>query len=101
MNDFNTWHEKQKRTAKHTFAPKWTPEIILWIIGKINEMTDFVDIQYHLVKNEKISLATAGLWIEMARRVRDDMDNGLTIEEALVRDKERRNLMRRRAENQT
>lgn len=96
MKDFNTWHDHQQRTPKHTFAPKWTPETILWIIGKVNEMVDFVDIQYHLVKNEKISMASAALWIEMARRVDGDMKNGLTLEQALERDRERRNLLRKK-----
>ena len=96
MKDFNNWHSSQERTPKHTFKPKWTPDIIEWIIGQLNEMTDFVDIQYRLVKNHNISLASAGLWIEMARRVSTDMRNGLNFEDALERDRQRRNLLRKK-----
>jgi len=42
-------------------------------------------------------LASAALWIEIARRVHTDMLNGLSMNDALERDKERRNQMRRRA----
>jgi len=93
----NNWHDKQERTEKNTFKPKWTPEIIEWIIGQLIEMVDFVDIQYQLVKKHAISLASAALWIEMARRVNTDMLNGLSMTKAFERDKERRNQMRRRA----
>jgi len=92
----NNWHDKQDRTEKNTFKPKWTPEIIEWIIGQLNEMVDFVDIQYQLVKKHAISLVSAALWIEMARRVHTDMRNGLIMAKALERDRERRNQMRRR-----
>jgi len=97
MKKINTWHDKQERTEKQTFKPKWTPEIIEWTIGQLNEMVDFVDIQYRLVKNHKISLASAGLWIEMSRRVYTDMRNGLSLEDALKLDRQRRNQMRRRS----
>ena len=93
----NNWHSEQERTDTHTFKPKWTPEIIWWIIYQLIEMVDFVDIQYQLVKKHTISLASAALWIEMARRVHTDMLNGLSMAKALERDKERRNQMRRRA----
>jgi len=93
----NNWHSEQERTDTHTFRPKWTPEIIEWIIAQLGEMVDFVDIQYQLVKKHEISLSAAALWIEMARRVNTDMLNGLSVANALERDKERRNLMRRRA----
>ena len=93
----NDWHDKQDRTIKNTFKPKWTPETIEWIISQLNEMVDFVDIQYQLVKKHTISLASAALWIEMARRVHTDMLNGLSMAKALERDQERRNLTRRRA----
>jgi len=93
----NNWHQKQERTDTHTFKPKWTPEIIEWIIDQLIEMVDFVDIQYQLVKKHAISLASAALWIEMARRVHTDMRNGSSVANALERDQERRNQMRRRA----
>ena len=92
----NNWHDTQERTDTHTFKPKWTPEIIKWIIEQLIEMVDFVDIQYQLVKKHEIRLASAALWIEMARRVNTDMLNGLSMDDALERDQERRNLMRRR-----
>jgi len=92
----NNWHDKQDRTTKHTFKPKWTPEIIKWIIAQLNEMVDFVDIQYQLVKKHEISLSSAALWIEMARRVHTDMRNGLSLDDALELDKERRNQMRKK-----
>ena len=93
----NNWHSEQERTDIHTFKPKWTPETIEWIISQLNEMVDFVDIQYQLVKKHAISLASAALWIEMARRVNTDMLNGLSMTKEFERDKERRNQMRRRA----
>jgi len=93
----NNWHSEQERTDTHTFKPKWTPETIEWIISQLIEMVDFVDIQYQLVKKHTISLASAALWIEIARRVHTDMRNGLSAAKALERDKERRNQMRRRA----
>jgi len=92
----NNWHQKQERTDTHTFKPKWTPEIIEWIITQLNEMVDFIDIQYQLVKKHAISLSSAALWIEMARRVHTDMLNGLSMAKALERDQERRNQMRKR-----
>jgi len=92
----NNWHSEQERTDTHTFRPKWTPETIEWIITQLNEMVDFVDIQYQLVKKHAISLSSAALWIEMARRVHTDMRNGLSMDDALELDKERRNQMRRR-----
>jgi len=93
----NDWHSEQERTDTHTFRPKWTPEIIEWIITQLIEMVDFVDIQYQLVKKHEISLSSSALWIEMARKVNTDMLNGLSMDKALERDRERRNLMRRRA----
>ena len=96
MKKFNTWHDKQDRTDRQTFKPKWTPETIEWIIEALNQMVDFIDIQYNLVKKYKISLASAALWIEMARRVHTDMRNGLDMDEALKLDRERRNQMRTR-----
>ena len=92
----NNWHSEQERTEKNTFKPKWTPEIIEWIIGQLNEMVDFIDLQYQLVKKHTISLASAALWIEMARRVHTDMRNGLSMAKALERDQELRNQMRKR-----
>jgi len=41
-------------------------------------------------------LSAAALWIEMARRVHTDTRNGLSMDDALERDQERRNQMRRR-----
>jgi len=76
----NNWHSEQERTDTHTFRPKWTPEVIEWIISQLNEMVDFVDIQYQLVKKHAISLSSAALWIEIARRVHTDMRNGLSYE---------------------
>jgi len=96
----NNWHQEQERTDTHTFRPKWTPETIEWIIAQLGEMVDFVDIQYQLVKKHAISLASAALWIEMARRVHTDTRNGLSMDDALERDQERRNLMRRRAKKE-
>ena len=93
----NNWHSEQERTDTHTFKPKWTPEIIEGIISQLIEMVDFVDIQYQLVKKHAISLASAALWIEIARRVHKDTRNGLSMAKALERDQERRNQMRRRA----
>jgi len=92
----NNWHDKQDRTEKSTFKPKWTPETIEWIITQLIEMVDFIDIKYQLVKKHAISLSSAALWIEMARRINTDMLNGLSMDKALERDQERRNLMRRR-----
>jgi len=92
----NNWHDKQDRTEKNTFKPKWTPETIEWIIGQIIEMVDFIDIKYQLVKKHAISLSSAALWIEMARRINTDMLNGLSMAKALERDQERRNQMRKR-----
>ena len=92
----NNWHDTQERTIRQTFKPNWTPEIIEWIIVQLGEMVDFVDLQYQLVKKHEISLSSAALWIEMARRVHTDMRNGLSMDEALELDRERRNQMRKR-----
>ena len=96
----NDWHDKQERTDTHTFKPKWTPETIEWIIAQLGEMVNFIDIQYQLVKKHEISLSSSALWIEMARRVHTDTRNGLSMANALERDKERRNQMRRRAKKE-
>lgn len=95
----NTWAKDQPRTKRQTFKPKWDKETIIEIIEQIKQMVDFVDIQVWIVKTCDVSLATAGLWIEMARRVMVDMQNGLTYEEAMERDKERRNAMRRKGDD--
>lgn len=100
MSEFNTWHDKQEKVidsrGSSVFAPKWNNDTILWIIDQLNQMVDFVDIQYALVKQYKIVPASASLWIEMSRRVMVDMQNGLTIDQALEKDKERRSLFRRK-----
>ena len=96
MKHNNTWHDTQERVAGGTFKPKWTPEIILLIIERVNQMTDFMDLQYQLAKENDIKLVSAALWIEKARRVDTDMKNGLSIDEALERDRERGNLLRRK-----
>jgi len=95
MNDFNTWHDKQPKTTSNRFKPKWTVDTVLWIIKELNQMTNYADLQYQLVKDYSISMASAGLWIEMSRRVMKDMNNGLSLEDAIKRDKERRNQRRR------
>lgn len=96
MKKFNTWHQDQEKTKNNTFKPGWNKDIILSIIDDINRMVDFVDIQFKLVKENKISPASASLWIKMSRRIMTDMQNGLNIDESLERDRERRNLMRRK-----
>lgn len=92
------WYNQQPRGGNkpYRFAPKWKPETILSIIDDVNKMTDFVDIQVRLVKEYGIGLDSAAGWIEIARRVQGDMNNGLTLEKALERDHERRNIMRRK-----
>lgn len=95
MNDFNTWHDKQPKTISNRFKPQWTVDTVLWIIKELNQMTNYADLQYQLVKDYNISMASAGLWIEMSRRVMKDMNNGLSLEDAIKRDKERRNQRRR------
>jgi hypothetical protein len=95
----NTWAKDQPRTKKQTFKPKWDKNTVVEIMEQVSQMVDFVDIQFYLVKQYDISVATAALWIEMARRVMKDVDNGLSLDEALARDKERRNKMRRKTES--
>ena len=98
MNQLNnTWAKDQPRTKKQTFKPKWDNAAIIEIIDQLKQAVDFVDTQIWLVKNYGISLASAALWIEMGRRVMVDMQNGLTLDQALERDKERRNQLRRKA----
>lgn len=93
----NTWYEKQERTAKATFKPTWTKDGILWIIDRINEMTNYDDLLYQIIKKFNIALFTSRTWVEMAKRIDKDMKNGLTWEEAADRDRQRRNLMRKKA----
>jgi len=95
MNDFNTWHDKQAKTISNRFKPQWTVDTVLWIIKELNQMTNYADLQYQLVKDYNIGMASASLWIEMSRRVMKDMNNGLSLEDAIKRDKERRNQRRR------
>lgn len=92
----NTWAKDQPRASKQTFKPAWDKEGILEIIEQLKQAVDFVDIQVWIVKNYGVSLATAALWVEMARRVMVDMQNGLNFSQAMERDRERRNLMRRK-----
>ena len=94
-NLINTWHLNQTRTEKNTFKPKWDKETVLWIIEEVNKMTNFIDIQYQLVKKYGISLASAALWIEMSRRITVHVAAGLSIDEALEHDKKVRNQIRR------
>lgn len=93
----NTWHAEQKRTENNTFVPKWNRDTIVWMIEQIRQMVDFVDIQYQLAKEYKISLQNSALWVEMARRIMKDVDNGLTLDEAMERDQERRNVKRHKS----
>lgn len=97
MNQLNnTWHEDQPKGKKNRFQPKWDKDTVLWIISQLDGMVDFADIQYQLVKDYEISMASASNWIEMSQRVMKDLRNGLDIEAALDRDRERRNLRRRK-----
>lgn len=97
MTTFNTWHQNQERTSKNTFKPKWDREAVLYIIEELNRMSDFIDIQYYLVKKYTISLATAAKWIDMSRLIMVDMNNGLSYNQAIDRDRVRRNLKRKQS----
>jgi hypothetical protein len=92
------WSKKQPRggSKPYRFSPKWELKTMWWIIDRLNNMVDFIDIQYRLAKDYGVSIKTAANWIEIARRVMVDMRNGLSIENALERDKERRNMLRRK-----
>lgn len=92
----NTWHDKQKRNEKNLFAPKWDQKTITWMIGEIEQMTDVAEIQLTLIKDYKISLVTAYSWVEMARRIMKDLNNGLSLEDAIERDRVRRDVYRRK-----
>lgn len=91
------WYKYQPRGGKkpYRFAPKWTPETILDIIEQITNMTPVSEIQVSIIKEYGVGARSADNWIEIARRVMVDLQNGLTLEQALERDRERRNMLRR------
>jgi len=60
----NNWHDTQDRTEKNTFKPKWTPEIIKWIIEQLNEMVDFVVFSINLSRNMKYA------WLQLLSGLR-------------------------------
>ena len=91
----NDWYKKQATTARGTFMPKWDRKTIMDIISQLEVMHDVIDIQYGLIKKFGISIYSARLWVEMARRIMTDMHNGLNVNDAFDRDKERRNNFRR------
>jgi hypothetical protein len=95
MANKNDWHKSQKRTTNSRFKPKWDKQTITWIINQVNLMVDYVHIQVQLMKDYRISARTAGNWIEMARRIMVDTNNGLSMDVAIDRDRERRNQFRR------
>jgi hypothetical protein len=92
------WSKKQLRggTKPYRFSPKWDSSTMTFIISELEKMTNFVDIQYQLVKQYGICIDTASNWIEIARRVMIDIKNGFSMDKAIARDKERRNLFRRK-----
>lgn len=92
------WYNDQPRGGEkpYRFAPKWSPETIQWIIDQLSEMTDVAEIQIKLIRDYDIGARSADKWIEIARRVMVDIQNGLTIDQALERDRERRNMLRRK-----
>lgn len=92
----NEHAKNQIRTKKKTFAPKWTPKTIIWIINELQKMTSVNDIAISLISEYKISPRTTESWIKIARNVMVDMNNGLSLEKSLSRDLERRNLLRRK-----
>lgn len=94
MTKKNTWHQDQERSDNKTFAPKWNKDTILWIMNELKHMNEVSDIEAALVKGHLVSWRSAQEWVEMARRVMKDMGNGLTIDLAMARDKQRRNLWR-------
>src|SRR5690349_8357088 len=98
MTRKNDWYKRQPRGGNkpYRFTPKWTTQTVLWIIDRLNDKEDFVDIQVKLIKDYGIGMRSAGNWIEMARRIMTDLNNGVTIGNALARDEERRNMMRRK-----
>lgn len=95
MTKTNTWYSQQKRNEKNLFVPKWNKDTIIWITAQLNEMVPFTDIQMQLIKDYGISLVSTYSWISMTRRIMKDVQNGLSLDEALERDRERRNLFRR------
>lgn len=96
MNAFNTWHVNQNRNERNRFLPKWSVETIHYIWDRLKKMDNFHNIQFDLIKQYSISTATAQSWIEITRRIMKDVQNGLTFDEALERDKQRRTEMRRK-----
>ncbi len=96
MTKINNWYSDQPRTDKKLFKPKWTKDTILSIITDLNETKDYIDIQYKLVKIYGISTRSAENWVDIARRVMTDMNNGLDLDQALKRDQEIRNAKRRK-----
>lgn len=95
----NTWHAQQPKNSIKRFAPKWDIDTIYFINKKLSLMQDFIDIQYDVAKKYNVTLNTAGKWIEMTRRIMIDVANGLSIEEAVERDRLRRNQMSRKTAN--
>ena len=89
-------YKKRSVSPKGTLMPKWDKKTILFIIDQLRTMHDVQDIQYYVMKSSNISLYTAYKWVEMARRIMKNIDNGLSIQDSFDRDKEYRNLINRR-----
>lgn len=92
------WYKQQPRGGNkpYRFAPKWNIQTIMSIIDGLGKNVPLLDMQVGIVKMYDVSLESAGNWIDIARRVEADLNQGFTIGEALERDHDRRNQMRRK-----
>lgn len=92
------WYKNQPRggSAPYRFSPKWRIDTIRWIMAKLSEDIGIADIQYQLVKDYGIGLASALQWVKMSQRIQASINEGLSIESAIERDRVFRNESRRK-----
>lgn len=92
----NTWHKKQEKNIRGRFLAKWNKSTIEWITTKIEAGVDELEIKFSLCKAYGISVASASLWVNMTRRIMQDVAQGASLDAAIEADRNRRNEKRRK-----
>jgi DNA-binding NarL/FixJ family response regulator len=80
------------------FTAKWSKDTIVQIINDINLGKPSFEIQYYIQKYYGVYMLTAINWIGIAKRVKDHIDSGLSLDQALEKDKQFRNSKNRKTD---
>ncbi len=96
MHNNNTWYKDQPRNKGHAFLPMWSKNTILDIITRLGEGITRSEIEAFLVKEYDIRFDTAWRWIKLAKRIKVNIDSGLSTDDAFKKDQEFRNAKKRK-----